>query len=185
MSIRHSLLAILNQGPCYGYQLRLEFERRTGGMWPLNVGQVYTTLDRLERDGLAVKGSADNEGHVYYSITDAGRDAALTWLTGPVDRPLTARDELAVKLALAITLPGAEARSILDTQRVATEAALAEFRSEPSGTLARQLIVDSLIFAAEAELAWLDHCEALVAEAAPFGIEDEPPKRGRPRAVTT
>ena len=52
MSVRQSLLAILDQAPCYGYQLRGEFETRTGGTWPLNVGQVYTTLSRLERDGL-------------------------------------------------------------------------------------------------------------------------------------
>ena len=52
MSVRLSLLAILDQGPCYGYQLRAEFDRRTGSTWPLNVGQIYNTLERLERDGL-------------------------------------------------------------------------------------------------------------------------------------
>ena len=72
MSVRQSLLAILDQGPCYGYQLRAEFERRTGSTWPLNVGQIYTTLDRLERDGLVAKGETDDQGHVFYDITDAG-----------------------------------------------------------------------------------------------------------------
>ena len=52
MSIRQAMLAILEQGPMYGYQLRAEFEQRTGETWPLNIGQVYTTLTRLERDGL-------------------------------------------------------------------------------------------------------------------------------------
>ena len=52
MTVRNALLALLEQGPLYGYQLRSEFEERTGGTWPLNVGQVYTTLARLERDGL-------------------------------------------------------------------------------------------------------------------------------------
>lgn len=56
MSIRHGLLALLDRGPRYGYQLRTEFESRTGATWPLNVGQVYTTLARLERDGLVVAG---------------------------------------------------------------------------------------------------------------------------------
>ncbi|MDH4147522.1 MAG: PadR family transcriptional regulator, partial [Acidimicrobiia bacterium] len=54
MSIRHGLLALLSEGPKYGAQLRTEFEERTGATWPLNVGQVYTTLSRLERDGLVV-----------------------------------------------------------------------------------------------------------------------------------
>ena len=48
MTVRQSLLAILDQGPCYGYQLRAEFDRRTGSTWPLNVGQIYNTLDRLK-----------------------------------------------------------------------------------------------------------------------------------------
>ena len=52
MSIKHALLALLSEGPKYGLQLRQEFEAGTGQVWPLNVGQVYTTLQRLERDGL-------------------------------------------------------------------------------------------------------------------------------------
>ncbi|HEV3382400.1 MAG TPA: PadR family transcriptional regulator [Trebonia sp.] len=52
MSVRHAMLALLSEGPKYGLQLREEFEARTGEVWPLNVGQVYTTLRRLERDGL-------------------------------------------------------------------------------------------------------------------------------------
>ena len=52
MSIRQAMLALLEPGPMYGYQLRAEFEQRTGATWPLNVGQVYSTLSRLERDGL-------------------------------------------------------------------------------------------------------------------------------------
>jgi DNA-binding PadR family transcriptional regulator len=183
MTIRHSLLAILDQAPCYGYQLRIEFERRTGGTWPLNVGQVYATLDRLERDGLVARGATDDEGHVFYELTEAGRGEARRWLTEPVDRPLAARDELGIKVALAVTLPGADAAAILTAQRAVTAAALARYRAEPSATLARQLVVDSLVFAAEAELAWLDHCEAQLVDAQPFGIEADPPKRGRPAKV--
>ena len=50
--VKNGLLALLERGPMYGYQLRAEFEASTGATWPLNVGQVYTTLSRLERDGL-------------------------------------------------------------------------------------------------------------------------------------
>ena len=180
MSIRQSLLAILDQGPCYGYQLRLEFERRTGGTWPLNVGQVYTTLDRLERDGLATKGAVDAAGHVYYAITPAGSDEARAWLGSAVERPLQARDELAMKLAIAITLPGADAASLIAAQREVTTAALARFRAEPAEPLSRRLVLDSLVFGAEAELRWLDHCEAQTGASRPFGLEPEPPRRGRP-----
>src|SRR6187431_3142862 len=99
MSVRGSLLAILDQGPCYGYQLRAEFDRRTGSVWPLNVGQIYNTLDRLEREDLVAKGEIDEEGHVYWEITDAGRAAAREWLAEPLDRVQGGRDELAVKIA--------------------------------------------------------------------------------------
>ena len=87
MSVKHALLALLEQQPMYGYQLRVEFEQRTGTTWPLNVGQVYTTLTRLERDGLATAQGEDAEGHVIYRITDAGRDEVASWFTTDLHRP--------------------------------------------------------------------------------------------------
>jgi DNA-binding PadR family transcriptional regulator len=136
MSVRQSLLAILDQGPCYGYQLRAEFDRRTGGTWPLNVGQIYNTLDRLERDGLVAKTDTDDEGHVYYAITQDGSAEAAEWLSSPVDRTAAARDELAIKLALAATLPGVDVRVLIAQQRAASLArleALVADRAGPSG----------------------------------------------------
>lgn len=130
MSVRQSLLAILDQGPCYGYQLRAEFDRRTGSTWPLNVGQIYNTLERLERDGLVAKGEVDAAGHVYYQITDAGRDDVRAWLAAPVERATGTRDELTIKLALAATLPGADVAAIVHDQRVASRAALERLRKE-------------------------------------------------------
>jgi DNA-binding PadR family transcriptional regulator len=177
MSIRLSLLAILDQGPCYGNQLRLEFERRTGGSWPLNAGQVYATLDRLERDGLAAKGATDAAGHIYYSITPEGSAGVASWLAAATE---PTRSEFAMKLSLAVTLPGADAAALIDAQRQVTSAALDRYRAEPTVTLARQLVVDSLVFAAEAELRWLDHVERRLPDAQPFGLDAEPPRRGRP-----
>ena len=108
MSIRQGLLALLEERPRYGYELRQEFESRTGSTWPLNVGQVYTTLARLERDGLVEPDHTDDEGHVYYRITDDGRADVREWFARPVARENQRRDELAIKLALAITLPGVD-----------------------------------------------------------------------------
>ena len=62
MSVRYALLALLSEGPKYGLRLREEFEARTGEVWPLNVGQVYTTLQRLERDGLVASDGATEDG---------------------------------------------------------------------------------------------------------------------------
>src|SRR5690606_2125128 len=113
LSVRLSLLAILDQGPCYGYQLRTEFDRRTGSTWPLNVGQIYNPLERLERDGLVDRGDADEQGHVYWQITDAGSAEVAHWLSSPVVRAQATRDELAIKLAVAATLPGVDVASVI------------------------------------------------------------------------
>ena len=91
MSVKQALLALLEEGPMYGYQLRSEFEQRTGSTWPLNVGQVYSTLSRLERDELVAAGGEDGEGHVVYTITEAGRAEVAAWFTTPMSscrRPL-------------------------------------------------------------------------------------------------
>ncbi len=77
MSVPHALLALLSEGPKYGLQLREEFEAGTGEVWPLNVGQVYKTLSRLERDGLAESEGAGQDGpQKRYRITADGRDVA-------------------------------------------------------------------------------------------------------------
>jgi DNA-binding PadR family transcriptional regulator len=173
MSVKHALLALLEQEPMYGYQLRAEFEQRTGTTWPLNVGQVYTTLSRLERDGLAAGEGEDPEGHVIYRITDAGREEVASWFTTPVARTQPPRDELAIKLALAVTVPGVDVGTVIQQQRSATMKALQDYTRLKRGAtgnepaeLAWSLVLDSLVFAAEAEIRWLDHCESRLRRAA-------------------
>ena len=118
MTIRAAMLALLEQGPMYGYQLRAEFEQRTGATWPLNIGQVYTTLSRLERDGLVelvsgtgAEDATDQAPQVMYRVTDSGRGEVSEWFTTPVPRSQPPRDELAIKLAIAVTLPGSTSRA--------------------------------------------------------------------------
>src|SRR5512142_1064611 len=107
MSVRHALLALLSEGPKYGLQLRQEFESRTGDVWPLNVGQVYTTLQRLERDGLVEsEGDADDSPQKGFRITAAGSDELTKWLRTPPDLAAPPRDELVIKILVAIELPG-------------------------------------------------------------------------------
>ena len=175
MSIRQAMLALLEEQPMYGYQLRTEFERRTGSTWPLNVGQVYTTLSRLERDGLVEGTGSDDEGHLMYRVTAPGREEVLSWFATPVARTQPARDELAIKLALAVTVPGVDVGAVIQQQRSTTMTALQDYtrlkRTGPgagddTSDLAWGLVLDSLVFAAEAEIRWLDHCEARVRRAA-------------------
>jgi len=182
MSVRRSLLAILDEGACYGSQLRAEYTRRTGAA--VNVGQVYTTLERLERDGLVEGRGVDDEGHVLWGATDAGRADARAWLAGPT--LAEGRDETALKLALAVTLPGADVRGILRAQRAAVRAALDEAVSAPArhetapDATATAIVRGARRARLEADLRWLDEVEHLAAAARPFGLSVDRPRRGRP-----
>ena len=164
MSVKHGLLALLVEGPRYGYELKSGFELRTGATWPLNVGQVYTTLARLERDELVAKDGEDSEGHVLYRITPRGLREVEDWWEVAVEREAPARDELAIKLALAVGTPGIDPRDVVQRQRTATLRALQSHTrkkaSLTAGDTASALVLDALVFAAEAEVRWLDHCEA-------------------------
>ena len=197
MSVRSGLLALLAEGDKYGAQLRSEFEARTGGTWPLNVGQVYTTLDRLGRDGLVESaGQPDADGRIAYRLTPAGHAELGTWWSTPVDRSNTPRDELTIKLALAVTAPDVDVQRVVQTQRTATLrhlhdltrlkresmppppgaaqaraqadavtrlGPLAEPRPTGDNGLAWLLVLANRIFAAEAEVRWLDHVETMLA----------------------
>lgn len=178
MSIRHGLLALLEHGPRYGSQLRTEFESRTGATWPLNVGQVYTTLGRLERDGMVVQDGEDLAGHALYAITDTGRGELRSWFERPVNRASPPRDELAIKLAMAVGAPGVDIRAVIQAQRHATLRAMQDYTrlkaqalvavESGDGEKARDdvawlLVLEQLIFQTEAEARWLDHSESRLA----------------------
>jgi DNA-binding PadR family transcriptional regulator len=195
MSVKHGMLALLERGPMYGYQLRTAFEESTGGTWPLNAGQVYTTLARLERDGLVRPLPKGEEGQRPYAITDAGRAELAAWFAtpvGPADRP---RDELAIKLALALTTPGVDASAVVQAQRGATMRTLQEYtrlkaRAQLPDDLGWLLVLDAMLFQAEAEVRWLDHCEATVAQPArgaaprPAPTTAQPARGTAPRPAT-
>ncbi|MFI2370283.1 PadR family transcriptional regulator [Streptomyces sp. NPDC018833] len=173
MSIRHGLLALLEPGPRYGSQLRSEFESRTGATWPLNVGQVYTTLGRLERDGMVVQDGEDEAGHALYVITEKGRAELREWFATPVDRSSPPRDELAIKLAMAVGTPGVDIRAVIQSQRRHSVKAMQDYTrlkaqalaaiegggSQERDDVAWLLVLEQLIFQTEAEARWLDHCE--------------------------
>jgi DNA-binding PadR family transcriptional regulator len=158
----------------YGYQLRQEFEASTGATWPLNVGQVYSTLARLERDKLVEVADSDGDtlgdsSQRVYAITAEGRAEVRTWFATPVRHSSPPRDELAIKLALAVHTPGVDVHAVIQAQRTATVRALQEYtraREAAADDLSWLLVADSLIFAAEAEVRWLDHCETRLARAA-------------------
>ena len=112
MSVPHALLALLRAGPKYGLRLQNEFESRTGEVWPLNVGQVYTTLQRLERDGLVEATMARASGRGSDTGSRAAANASWTgWLHNPPDLVPPPRDELVIKVLVALQVPGSTCTS--------------------------------------------------------------------------
>jgi DNA-binding PadR family transcriptional regulator len=173
MSIRRGLLALLRGGSKYGYQLRGEFEAATAGAWPLNVGQVYATLARLERDGLVTPdGPPDDLGRMLYRVTDTGRAEVTDWFAAPIEHEARPRDELMIKLAMALADPTVDTLALLGAQRTAArraiqaattrKAELTRKAADEPPDLSGLLIIEAAIFAAEAEVRWLDHCEAVL-----------------------
>lgn len=180
MGVREGLLALLHPGPSHGYQLRGELEQTVAGLWSVNVGQVYSTLQRLERDGLVVAaGEADADGRVPYRLTDEGRDEVAAWLAGALPRGDDGRDDLVLKVLLARRCGLLDPQAVIDAQRGATMQALQGFTRRRAALTAADgleelLSLDRLALRARAELDWLDLVEQRLEDA------PEPPSLDRP-----
>lgn len=164
MSIRHALLSLLSEGPKYGLQLREEFEARTGEMWPLNVGQVYTTLQRLEGVGLIEsEGEGERSSQKSYRLTPAGRDELTSWLLAPSGVNPPPRDELVIKVMVALKVPGIDVHEILQVHRrhlVENMQRYTKLKSDAAeDDLGLALVVDAELFRLEAAFRWIERAE--------------------------
>lgn len=169
MSVKHALLALLSRGPSTTYQLKKDFDHTTGQTWPLNIGQVSTTLQRLARDELVQRDDVGDSGADPWQLTAAGRLELEDWWSRPVDREQRGRDELIMKLALAVETPGVDVTVLVQRQRSAMQQVLHDVtrvrRAVAQEDLAARLVLDSHIFTTEAELRWLDAVEGEVEKA--------------------
>ena len=161
MSVRHALLALLSAGPKYGFQLRQEFEASTGDVWPLNVGQVYSKLQRLEHSGqIESDGSAADSPQKSFRITSEGRKELDHWLRTPPDMTSPPRDELVIKVLSAMRVPEVDVRDVIQVHRrylvelMQMWTRLKEDEAEFDLTLA--LVVDAELFRLDWVIRWLD-----------------------------
>lgn len=169
MSIGHTLLGLLENGPRHGYDLKRAYDERFGQDRPLPYGQVYSTLSRLLRNGLVeVAGveSGDGPDRKRYAITDAGVTDVAAWLgTAEPPEPYL-HNTLYTKVVLAI-MSGRGAADVLDVQRAAHLRAMRELtRRKANGDLADALICDHALFHLEADLRWLELTMARLTELA-------------------
>ena len=167
------LLALLAEQPSHGYQLKAGFEERTGGVWSLNVGQVYTTLERLRSDGLVEPmelEAADGDGRDRrpWRITRDGKESLEAWFDDASIEPVPAREDFLVKVLMAFGGSPAEALAIIDRQRAELFRLLHDARrattrvasDDPVADLAATLMAEVVASRWEADLRWLDVCEA-------------------------
>ena len=171
MSVRHALLALLSEGPKYGLQLREEFEARTGEVWPLNVGQVYTTLQRLERDGLVESDGAGDDGpQKGFRITADGEQELATWLRTPPDLASPPRDELVMKVLVALRVPGTDVRQVIQVHRRYLVELMQQWtrikEDEAGSDLGLALVIDAELFRLDAVTRWLDAADGRLKRAA-------------------
>jgi len=179
VSVRSALLAILTIGPAYGLQLASEFRRRTGGAEEVVDAQMYMTLKRMHRDGVVAPLPKDSSGKVPYELTDAGRAEAEAWLAAPVPQDAPgSRDELALKVTLAATLPDADLQTLLNAQSALARAELGRALAEAPDDLLADVVLARRRGALQAELEWLAAARSRLGQLAAFGYAP-PPKRGR------
>ncbi len=161
MSVQHALLALLAEGPKYGLQLRQEFEESTGEIWPLNVGQVYTTLQRLERDGLVESDDNEEPGpRKVFRLTESGDKELSDWLNTPPDMTSPPRDELVIKVLSALRVPGVSVHDVIQLHRRYIVELMQQWtrlkEDEADFDLSFALVVDAELFRLDSLIRWLD-----------------------------
>jgi DNA-binding PadR family transcriptional regulator len=187
MSVPHALLALLSEGPKYGLQLRQEFEGRTGEVWPLNVGQVYTTLQRLERDGLVESDDGGQDGpQKGFRITARGEEELDGWLRTPPDLSAPPRDELVIKVLVALRVPGTDVHEVIQVHRryvVELMQQWTRIKEDASpGDVSLGLAVDAELFRLDSVVRWLDAADGRLNRAMADAAVAGPGADGQPAA---
>jgi DNA-binding PadR family transcriptional regulator len=172
MSVPHALLALLSNGPRYGLQLQSEFQARTGEVWPLNVGQVYTTLQRLERDGLVETDDDEPDGvRKRYRITQSGERELTDWLRTPPELVPPPRDELVIKVLVALQVLGTDIHDVLQVHRRHVVEIMQRYTQVKAAAgeedVALALVADAELFRLEAIVHWLDAADVRLKQLPP------------------
>jgi DNA-binding PadR family transcriptional regulator len=152
---------MIDAGSSYGYEVKQSLEGKFGDLLPeINAGQIYTTLTRLERDGLIVGHTIPNDsrGKRVFELTPAGQVALHRWVESPERRPQL-RDEFLLQFIVAADTGLVEPRELIDRQRMAYLQSLRDLDTlleTRAGSPAAVLLVEGAILHVKADLEWLD-----------------------------
>ena len=163
--MRFALLALLSTGPSYGYELKQALDARFAAVWPqINIGQIYTTLQRLERDGLAesLEVVAEERNKRGYRITAGGREALAAWMADPSGGTARLKDEFFTKLVLAEATGAGDPMQLIERQRARYLQSLRDLNDLATANghdRTTRLLIEGTSLHLQADLRWLDLCE--------------------------
>lgn len=190
MSVRNAILGLLAHRPRHGYELHDAFEAMVGGEqnWDIKPAQVYTTLNRLEKEGFVIEDGVEQAGgpekHIY-TVTEAGRSELQEWFNRPIFSDHR-RDEFFLKLMLSLAVEDSDPRKLIYVQRAGLYKELHAItaqrsRVDPKSELAYVLLLDQAVMHLEADLRWLEMVEARLDEICRQPIPEPAERpRGRP-----
>lgn len=164
MSLKFGILGLLAEQPLHAYSIKARFEDLLGGSRAVNIGQVSTTLQRLDRDGLVEAAEPRGErGRLPYRLSEAGRKALDAWLAEPESEPQQLREEIYLKMLLASRVPGDGLPTLLARQRRVylqrlKDLAALERNARSQGRDDLALLYQGAVLHTEADLKWVDVC---------------------------
>jgi DNA-binding PadR family transcriptional regulator len=174
MSVKYAMLGILAEKDLHGYELKSSFDEKVGEFWSLNYGQIYTTLDRLEKEDLVTHDRQAQDrrpDRKIYSITRKGKEELVQWLSTPVSKVRALRDEFFIKL---VFMDKSDPRPILELiekqkahylkqmNRLTHRKVALKMKTGDPDSLTTELLMDAGLLHAEADIKWLTLCAAKI-----------------------
>jgi DNA-binding PadR family transcriptional regulator len=162
LSLKYGVLGLLAEQPLHGYEVKNRFESMLGGTWEVNIGQIYTTLQRLERDGwVRPVGPRGDRGKLLYELSDTGRKQLSDWLAQPDSGPQQLHEDIYVKLLLATRVANGGLPALLVRQKRAylqrlRDLNVLEERARHDGRNDLARLVRGALLHTEADLKWVD-----------------------------
>lgn len=183
MSVRDGMLAVLTLGPAYGLQLHSELTSRAPHRKPVNVGQVYGTLDRLTTQSLIEPSGTTDDALPLYRLSAHGQVAAATWMSEPALSLLPDWTEMLDQVVISSSIDPRATAALAGSYLAWWESDLRQSRltdTDGECTTEARLALSAREALADAAIAWLGSTMTKLSEVDSFRpLSDARPRRGR------